>query len=105
ALLFTLLYQIQRRQGNVDKPAFNQLTHVPEEERKDKRPDVAAVNVRIGHDDDLVISQLVQVQRLRIVGGTKAHPKGSDDIFDLVVVVDLVFLCLLNVQDFPAKRK
>jgi hypothetical protein len=41
-------------------PALDQLRHLPEEEGQQQRADMGAVHVGIGHDDDLVVAQLVR---------------------------------------------
>jgi hypothetical protein len=41
--------------------AFDQDRHLPVEERQQQRADVRAVDVGVGHDDDAVIAQLVDV--------------------------------------------
>ena len=60
-LFLALLHLVQRRLRDVDVPALDQLGHLPVEEREQQRADVRAVDVRVGHDDDAVIAQLVGV--------------------------------------------
>ena len=47
--------------GNVEKAGLNQRAHMPEEECQQQGPDMAAINIGIGHDDDLVIARLFDV--------------------------------------------
>jgi hypothetical protein len=42
--------------------ALDQLRHLAVEERQQQRADVAAVDVGVGHDDDAVVAQLVDVE-------------------------------------------
>ena len=51
-LLLAELHEVQRRHGDVDVPAVEELLHVPVEEREDERADVRAVDVGVGHHDD-----------------------------------------------------
>ena len=51
------LHAIQRRLRDVDVPALDQLVHVAEEKRQQQRADVAAVHVRVGHEDDFVVAE------------------------------------------------
>ena len=60
-LLLAALDFIQRWLSNVDVTAFNQLRHLTEEEGQQQRTNVRTIDVRIGHDDDTVITQLVRV--------------------------------------------
>ena len=46
----------ERRLRDVDEALADQLGHLAEEERQQQRADVRAVDVRIGHDDDLVVA-------------------------------------------------
>ena len=54
---------------------------------------MGAVHIGIGHDDDLVIAQLVLVKLL-----ADARAQRDDDRLELVVAIDLVYPCLLHVQ-------
>ena len=55
---------IKRRLCDIEIAAFDQLRHLSEEERQKKRADVAAVDVGVGHDDDLVVAGLFDVEIL-----------------------------------------
>ena len=46
----------ERRLRDVDEALLHQLRHLAEEEGQQQRADVRAVDVRIGHDDDLVVA-------------------------------------------------
>ena len=59
-----------------------------------------AVNVGIGHDDDLVIAQLVKIDLI-----LNAAAKGRDHRTDLRIFKDAVHPCLLYVQDLTAQRQ
>ena len=52
----------QRRAGEVQMPGIDHRAHLGKEERHQQRRDMRAVNIRIGHDDDLVVAQIVDVE-------------------------------------------
>ena len=54
----------QRRLGDVDVPAADQVVHLPIEEGQQQRADVGAVDVGVGHDDDLAVAALGEVDFL-----------------------------------------
>jgi hypothetical protein len=63
---------------------------------------MASIHISIGHDDDLVVAKFIQVQSFVILDGAEADSKGCDNIFYLLVVVDLMLLRLLNIQDLAS---
>jgi hypothetical protein len=60
-LLLAFLDLVQRRLGDIDVAALDQLRQLTEEEGQQQGTDVRTVDVSIGHDDDVVIAQLVDV--------------------------------------------
>ena len=56
--------RVQRRLGDVDVPVLDQLLHLAEEEREQQRADVAAVDVGVAQEDDLVVADLGHVELL-----------------------------------------
>lgn len=79
--------------GGVDIAAVDERTHEAEEERQQQRADVAAVDIGIGHDDDLVIAELIDVKLIAQSGAER-----RDDGRELVVAVDLVGAGLFDVE-------
>jgi hypothetical protein len=75
ALFLAELRLVERRLRNVDVAALHQLTHLAVEEGEQQRADVRAVDVRVGHDDDAVVAQLVRVVFL----GADAAAEGRDE--------------------------
>ena len=57
----SLLYKVQGRYRNVYITVFNKVAHIPEEEREDQRTNMASVDIRIRHNNNLMITELVQV--------------------------------------------
>ena len=62
----------QRRLGDEEVPRFDHRVHVAEEEGQQQRPDVRAVDVGVGHQDDLVIAQLRDVELFGADAGAHA---------------------------------
>src|SRR5665647_1152730 len=99
-LLVPLFEAIERRLRDVDVAGLDQRPHVPEEEREDERADVRAVHVGVGHDDDLVVAGLRDVELVAEAGADRA-----DHGEDLVVGEHLVDARLLDVDDLAAQRQ
>ena len=59
-------------------PALDQLRHLPEEEGEQQRADVRAVHVRVRHDDDAVVAQLVGVELLAADAGAERRDQRAD---------------------------
>ena len=56
-LFLAVLDLVQRRLGDVDMAALDQIGHLAVEEGQQQGTDVGAVHVRVGHDDDAVVAQ------------------------------------------------
>jgi hypothetical protein len=82
------------RLRDVDVARVDQLGHLPEEEGQQQRPDVRAVDVGVGHDHDLVVARLREVELL-----ADAAADRGDDRPDLLVGEHLVDARLLDVDD------
>jgi len=82
-------------------PLGNQRFHVSGEKRQQQRPNVRAVGVGVGHDSDLAVPKLGDIEL--VVADPAA--KGADDDLDLIIVEDLVQAGLLDVEDFAPKRQ
>ena len=66
---------------------------------------MAAVDISIGHDDDLVVTQLLEVQGFAVLLGANSHAKGGVNVLDLLAVEHAVFHGLLDVQDLTTQRQ
>ena len=75
--------------------------HLAEEEGEQQRADVRAVDVRVGHDDDLVVAELVDVE----VVAPDAGAERGDQRADLLGRQHLVEAGALDVEDFAAQRQ
>ena len=92
---------VERRLRDVDVALFDELRHLPVEERQQQRADVRAVDVGVGHDDDLVIAKLVELEFVAPDAGTQRR----DDVRHLLGRQHLVGARPLDVQNFAADRQ
>src|SRR6185312_7330095 len=92
---------VERRLRDVDVAAPDQLLHLPEEERQEQRTDMGAVHVRVRHDDDLVIAQLVRIEFVAANAGAER----GDQRADFLAAEHLVETRALDVQDLAAQRQ
>ena len=101
----------ERRLRNVDIASLEQLRHLPEKEREEQGPDMAAVHVGVCHEDDLMVPSLADVERV-LVGlfdlfaftadaGSERHDQGPD----LVAREHFVEARLLDVENLALKRQ
>jgi hypothetical protein len=81
--------------------ALDQLRHLPEEEGQQQGADMGAVHVGVGHDDDLVVAQLVGVELVL-----------ADEVPSAVIIVPImserqhaVEARALDVEDLAAQRQ
>lgn len=56
------------RAGNIDVAGIDQRTHVLVEERQQQDADMRTVDVCIGHDDDLVVARLGDIEVAAVAG-------------------------------------
>ena len=59
-----------------------------------------SIDVGIGHDDDLVISQLGNIEVVM-----NSCTESGDHCLDLGIAINLIQSCLLYIQDLPTKRQ
>ena len=100
-LLLTNLRFVQRWLRDVDVAALNEIGHLAIEEREQKRADVCTVDVGIGHDDDAVVAQLLDV----VIVLAKACAHRRDERNDLLGRDDLIEARFFNVQHLAAQRQ
>ena len=62
-----------------------------------------SVDVRIGHDDDLVIAKFGNIEIVSVSFGEAAAER-IDHGLDLCIGKNLVDTCFLDVQDFASDR-
>ena len=52
---------IEWRCGDIEVSLLYHVRHEAEEERHDERVDMRAIDIGIGHDDNLIVAQLVDI--------------------------------------------
>ena len=100
-LHLALLDLEERRLRDVEVARVDDRIHVTEEEGQQQRPDVGAVDVGVGHQDELVIAQLAEVELFR--PDPRAHRR--DEQANFIVGEDLVVARLLRVDDLAPERQ
>src|SRR5450759_1858601 len=88
----------QRRLGEVDEAGLDPRAHEAEQQGEQQRADLQTIG--IGHQHDLVIARLGQVEVLADAGA-----EARDEGLDLVVGQHLVDAGLLDVEDLAADRQ
>ena len=82
-------------------PGFDQLRHLPVEEGEQQRADMGAVDVGVGHDDDLVVAELGEVELVAADAGAER----GDQRADLLARQHLVEARPLDIEDLAAQRQ
>ena len=57
---------------------FNQFAHLTEEKRQQQGTNVGSINIRVGHDDNAVISQLIRVEFVFADTAAKSRNNGAN---------------------------
>ena len=97
---------IKRWGSDVEVATLNDLWHEAIEERHDERVDVRTIDVGIGHDDNLVVTQLVDIGlAIALAINAEAYTNGLDDVHDRLSLEDTVPLNLLDVQNLTTQRQ
>lgn len=78
-------YLVERRTGYVDIPFLEELLLIPVQEGEDEQADVRSVHVRIRHDDDAMVTQLLQIE----LHASHPQTQRGDHGLQLCVLVDL----------------
>ena len=86
---------------DVDMPTIDELAHLPKKECEIQRADVRSVHIRVCHDDNAVISELV---RIKLVF-TNAATERRHEISDLSGAQHLVETGLLHIQNLAFERQ
>ena len=91
----------QRRLRNEQMSRLDDGAHLPEEKRQQEGADVRTVDIRVGHDDDLVVAQLLDVE----VVAPNASAERGDQGADLLASQHLVEARALDIEDLAAQRQ
>src|SRR3546814_934993 len=78
---------VERRLRDIDMARADQLGHLPVQEGQQQRADMRAVDVGVGHDDDLVIAPLFQVEIVPADSGAKRLVEHKKDV---VILLDSI---------------
>ena len=97
------LHLIKRRLGDIEIAAVDHLGHLAVEEGEQQGSDMGAVDVGVGHDDDLVVAQLVDVEAFAIFVAADAGAECGDQRADFGRRQHLVEAGALDVEDFSAQ--
>src|SRR6185312_978848 len=100
-LALAALDLVERRLRDVNVLPVNQLAHVPEEERQQQRADVRAVDIRVGHDDDLVVTELFGLEI--VFADTSAHRRNQRA--DFFVAQHAVITGLFDIENLALERQ
>ena len=92
---------VERRLRDIEVAALDQRRHLAEEERQQQRADMRAVDVGVGHQDDLVIAQLGEVEIVAADAGAERR----DQRADLLGAQHLVEARALDIEDLAAQRQ
>ena len=92
---------VERRLRDVEMAAVDEIAHLPVEERQQQGADMGAVDVGVGHDDDLVVAQLVGGEFVGADAGAERGDQGAD----LLGRQHLVHARPFDVQDLAAQRQ
>jgi hypothetical protein len=92
---------VERRLGDIHVAALDQFGHLAIEQRQQQGTDVRAVHVRVGHDDDAVITQFFDLEFVLADAGAERGDQG-DDLFAGNQLVETGFL---DVQHLAAQRQ
>ena len=101
ALLVPALHLVERRLGDEEMSGLDQRLHLPVEKGQQQRADMRAVDIGVGHDDDLVVAQLPEVELVL----ADARAERGDQRADLGARQHLVEARALDVQDLAAQGK
>ena len=86
---------VQRRLRDEEVAVFDDFRHLPVEEGEQQSANVGPIDIRIGHDDDLVVAQFLQI---KLVANAGAHR--LDQRADLFGGNDPVKPGAFHIQDF-----
>ena len=75
--LLALFHLVQRRLGNIDMAPLDEFRHLPVEEGEQQGANMGAIHVRIRHDDDAVVTQLVRIEFLPADTAAQSRNQGA----------------------------
>ena len=98
-----LLTPIKRWRGDIQVTVLNNLGHVTIEKRHDERVDVRAIDVGVGHDDNLVVAKFFDVGLFAVLAQAETYAKRLNNVVDFIAFKRFVPHSLLYVQYLAAQ--
>ena len=92
---------VERRLGDVEVPALDDLRHLSIEEGEEQSSDMRAVDVGVRHDDDLVVAQFLDVEII----APDARAERRDQRADFIGREHLVETRAFDVENFTSERQ
>ena len=71
-LVIAALGAVKRWLGDIEISAINDFGHLTEKEGQQQRSNMAAVDIGVGHDDDLVIARFFDIEIVAPDAGAKS---------------------------------
>ena len=95
---------VQRGRRQINIPLFQQRTHTTEKERQQQCGNVRPVHIGIGHNNDFMIAQFLDIRLFRIFFRPDSHPQSLEHITDFLTFEDLVIHRFFHIQYLTAQR-
>ena len=99
-MFLTLSNSVKRRLRDINMTFLNKRSHKTEEESKQKRTDMLTVDVGIRHNNYFSVSELFYIEIL-----ADSRSQSGNYGSELIVSIDSVESCFLDIQHFTPKRK
>ena len=100
----TLCTEVERGSSDVQVALLDNLREVTEEQRHDQRVDVRSIDIGIGHDNHLLVAQLVDVGFLTVFAvQAEANTQCLNDVVHFIAFEGFVPHGFFYVQDFTAQ--
>ena len=101
AVHLAALHAIERWLRDINISFFDQLAHVAEEKSEQQSADVAAVHVRVRHQNNFVVAQLAGVEIVLADAGAER----GDDAANFLVAEHFVVAGFFDVEDLAFERQ
>ena len=95
---------VEGRHSDVEIAILDNLRHIAIEKRHNERRNMLSVDVGIGHNDYLMVAQLLDIGFFGVFIQTKTNAKCLNDVVNFVALESFVPHCLLDIQNFTAQR-
>ena len=98
--------EIEGRSGDIEVALLDNLRHEAIEEGHDERVDVGTIDIGVGHDDNLIVAELVDVGFLvALTFYTEAYTDTLNDVHHRFALKHLMPHHLLYVEDLSSQGK